>query len=429
LLVCPAALQAPLPWPAAHSLLQRLPSLPLPAHLLSPLSRLLPSSVAHSAQLLALLLLLAALVPRMRQLQAVVLATACCSFCLLVPPSLLLLLPSWSAAVVSHAAAAAPLTALIGIPLPDYQTVRSAAAAAADEHPAAGAIICTLALLPLLGVALALVKFALRRVRPSLFVLLPVAHSAVLHGIAPLIMSSSSSSRRRTAASLCLAFLTVCPYLFPAAPPPSDMLRIPLLMAVVPPAFLLLPSIVVPAVNIACAVCLFAALRRRSPSPLSPSPAFVALRVCVRRSVFVLSCLFLLLHQGSAARISQPPPNTFLPFAAAAADIAAPVLLLLMAATRPTAAAAVICLRLWLVPALPPLLLAALLPSVAVAGICMLSACSSRSTAAAAAAAACVAWFQWARVLELIAPAAAAAGGFIAGAGQPPRVAVHITGH
>jgi hypothetical protein len=241
--------------------------------------------------------------------------------------------------------------------------------------------------------------------------------------------SSSSSSSSRTAASLCLAFLTVCPYLFPAAPPPNDMLRIPVLMAVVPPAFLLLPSVVVAAVKITCAVCLFAALRPGSSSPLPPSPASAGLRVCVRRSVFVLSCFFLLLHQGPAASISQPLPNTFIPFAAAAAGIAAPVLLLLMAAMRPTAAAAVICLRLWLVPALPPLLLVSLPLAIAVASICMLWACGSRSKAAAAAAAACVAWFQWARVLELIAPAAATAGEFIASSGQPPRVAVRITGH
>jgi hypothetical protein len=397
--------------------------------LFSPLLYILPSSLSDAALLLMCALLLAALVPRARQLQVIVAAAACYSSSLLIPTSLLPLMQSYTASLrpphsleLLLAAIAAPLLALIGFLVPSDEAATftaATAASAAAEHPAVSGAICALIVLLALKFALLLMKFTFCRLRLRNCFLLSAVLSAFQRTVSPLIVNSNSVSSSTTAASLCLAFLIVCPYFFPSAAPPNDVLRAALLIAVVPPVFALAPFVVIAAVRIACAVCLVAALRslRRpssSPHHASSQASSSAWRVCARRIVLNMTCIFLMLHQHQPVRpgqqLQQQHPTT-------AADAAAPVALLLVAVTHPSHAAAIVCLRLWLVPVVPPMLSLAMPPSVVIASFRIASALGRLSKAAIVAIAA-AAWFGSTRLQQLIASVAAIVSGVLASAGQ-----------
>lgn len=399
--------------------------------LFSPLLYILPSSLSDAALLLMCALLLAALVPRARQLQVIVAAAACYSSSLLIPTSLLPLMQSYTASLrpppsleLLLAAIAAPLLALIGFLVPSDEAATftaATAASAAAEHPAISGAMCALIVLLALKFALLLVKFTFCRLRLRNFFLLSAVLSAFQRTVSPLIVNSNSVSSSTTAASLCLAFLIVCPYLFPSAAPPNDVLRAALLIAVVPPVFALAPFVVIAAVRIACAVCLVAALRslRRpssSPHHASSQASSSAWRVCARRIILNMTCIFLMLHQhqpvrpGQQLQQQQQHPST-------AADAAAPVALLLVAVTHPSHAAAIVCLRLWLLPVVPPMLSLAMPPSVVIASFRIASALGRLSKTAIVAIAA-AAWFGSTRLQQLIASVAAIVSGVLASAGQ-----------
>jgi hypothetical protein len=375
---------------AAVSLPSVLPH-PLPL-LLSSFTYLVPSSSADVLLLLTLVMMMAVAVPRARQVQLIVWSAACCSCCLLLPSVVMQLLLRCSSLVPPLSLPEALEQSLV--------TVRQYDAAAA----AAPAALVILVLL-VLKLSLIIVKFIFRRLAPRAVLMLLALRAAVVHPIAPRIMSSSMQ------ACLCLAFLILCPCLFPAAPS-NHSRRIPFLLIVLPPAFALAPSIVIATVRVACAVCFLAAVRNLLGASLLNTAACAFLR----RSVLSLACLFVLLHRGPAARHA-----TFVPCAAAAAsDVAAPMLLIVMAVTRPLAASLVICLRLWLVPDIPPLLLCAVLPSfvVSISISCLrVAAAWSRRGRAVAAVAAAATWVAWAGVQRSFELAAAGAGGIILDAG------------
>jgi hypothetical protein len=328
------------------------------------------------------------------------------------------LLSSLSAAAVELADRALPPMAVSAA---DDKIASDAAYARPAAAAAAAVLLC--------ACLVAIIKMCFRHIRVVCIVALGAVYAASAHAALPLMMKSR---RNGPEMYLCLVFLIVCPHFLPCAVPPDERSRIAGILTLFLPCFALLPSVIVAAVGIALGLCILAATFGRWDR--TPHSGF---RTALQRILLMLCCLYVLLQQGPAARRDKYEASAADAAAYAAvstaADAAAPVLLIILAITRPLAALGVICLRMWLLPTLPPLLLPAFFPafvistsilcgSIISAAVAILrrSNFAAAATAAAAAATAVVVLTHSsaAPVHRLIWGAAAAVNGAVSDAGQ-----------